>query len=181
MSCLAFLFLLVGYKSNSLTPRLAFVFNRIQRLSDCFDVDGRHPEHKFINNGGPELFARRHYIRKGARPPEERHTPEECKGGDCDYSDEPLKWGQVPAYARKAGKWSWSDALSKSTSYDAFCDEIRTHATRDFVLHHKSILDFAAEYFNAADPYVNLFEPDSFRPTGAMDDWVADVFSEVLS
>jgi len=152
---------------------------RLQARPSYFDVDRRHPDVAFITNGGPELYSRRHYIRKGARTPEECHTPKECKKEGCPYDVEPLRWGEVPAYSRTAKRWTWGDALTSSKTIDEFTAALRQHATRDFVLHHKSIMDFASEHFNAAEPYDSPYAPESFHTTGAMDDWVADVFSEV--
>ncbi|AJD07519.1 replication-associated protein [Sewage-associated circular DNA virus-36] len=153
---------------------------RFQRALDVFDLDNHHPNIAIIKNASGDLNNRRHYIRKGAdRPKESEHTIADHKKGPCDYIIEPDTRGEVPPYSTSAGRLNWGGILESAKSEEEFLILVRVNQPTEWVLRNDSIVKYAKTHYKAAREPEKVYPPESWVVPPALDDWVAEVFSDV--
>lgn len=154
--------------------------DRLQRPMDVFDFEGCHPNFAVIKNATTDLFARRHYLRKGPRrAKEDEHPPKDHKIRPCDYDTEPETRGEVPEYIESTGRLDWGGILAQATSRDEFLKLVRHSQPKDYVLRHDAIVKFADTQYSEPSAPEEVFPEESWVIPPELDDWVKTVFAEV--
>lgn len=152
---------------------------RYQGALNSFDVLGHHPSWEPIRNATIDLANRRHYIRKGNRTKEEQHTIKCHKTQACDYIIEPDTRGVVPEYSTTTGRLDWGGILAAATSEAEFLALARLHQPKEWILRNDNIVKYASTYYQEAREPKKSYPRDTFSVPAALDEWVAEVFSEV--
>lgn len=145
----------------------------------AFDFAGIHPNVRAIKNPTVDLTNRRHYIRKGLRPPEEEHTIKDHKIRDCDYIIEPDTRGVVPIYVATTGRLDFGGILREATNEQQFLQLVQQNQPKEWVLRNDVIRKYGATHFKDEVAPEKVYPAESWNIPPALDEWVKSVFSEV--
>lgn len=143
-------------------------FEQVKRgPMSTFDFLLHHPNIQPINYGAGNLRDTRAYLRKS--------LPAE----PAEQADRWAERGEVPAYSEEAECYGWGRVLREATNQDEFCQLVKKHHPKEWVLRHHDILAFAQANYNSPSSYVAEFPRESYTVPQQMDDWVANVLGEV--
>lgn len=133
---------------------------RVQRLTSSFDLDGRHPN-VLTCRKGRDLRNRRYYLRK-----------------DLAEGESVTSRGRCPDI-EEAERLTWRECLEGSATQEEFTEAIRTHHTKEYILHFDAIRSFAAHHFNSPSDYQNPYPENTWFIPRQLEGWVEDVLEEV--
>lgn len=171
-----------NHKTHGIHYHVVLCFSsRFRGSMQAFDFAGRHPNVSAIRNATVALVNSRHYIRKGDRSEEEGHTVASHKRQECDYVIEPDTRGAVPPYIASTGRLNWGGILAEATSESEFLALVRVNQPKDWILRNDVVRKYGATHFKKELAPEKKYPVESWHVPAALDDWVAEVFSEVRS
>jgi len=170
-----------NHQDNGIHYHVVVCFeSRLQRPLNIFDCAGYHPNILPIKNATVDLSNRRHYIRKGAeRSEEDQHTIKSHKLKACDYVIEPDTRGDVPPYTTTSGRLDFGGILATAESEAQFYELVRLHQPKEWVLRNDQIVKYGSTHYKAPVAPPKVYPAESFIVPPALDEWTAQVFSEV--